>query len=96
MQVVHAVQKNVVVVDTAAAAVVVVVSIGVEWGSQTGSVLAGSNTKVPVAHMSVLYVVMNYTEDGGKPVVVGGYYITNFQQAGCTVEVAVAAAAERR
>lgn len=36
---------------------------------------------------------MNYMEDGEKPVAVEGYYITNFQQTGIAVEVAVAAVA---
>jgi len=36
--------------------------------------------------------VMNYMEDGEKPVAVEGYYITNFQQTGIAVEVAAVAA----
>ena len=60
VQGVHVVRKSVVAVDiaaAAAAAAAAVAAVGVwievEWGSRTGSVLAGSDTKVLVVHTSV-------------------------------------------
>jgi predicted secreted Zn-dependent protease len=95
VQGVHAVPKTVVVVAAAAAAaaatavVVAVVWIGVEGTAPTTLVLAGLDRRAPAVHTSELYVVMNYTEEWERPVVVEGYCTTNFQQqSGFVVEVA--------